>query len=50
VTQDDWTRWCDAHPWISGTMQLGIYALCWAGFFIAFGIVILFLHLLSLVF
>jgi hypothetical protein len=23
--------WIDRHPWLAGLVQLGIYALCWAG-------------------
>lgn len=47
MTQDDWTRWGDAHPLIAGIMQLGIYVLCWGGFLLGFGVVIALLSLLA---
>lgn len=37
-TQDDWTRWGDAHPILSTVMQLGIYALIWLGVILALGL------------
>jgi hypothetical protein len=43
MTQDDWTRWGNQHPWIAGLMQLGIYGLCWAAFFLGLGLVAAFL-------
>jgi hypothetical protein len=47
MTIDDWTRWGDAHPWIAGILQLGIYALCWVGWVAGFCLIV---ALLGLVF
>lgn len=32
-TEQQWTDWGDEHPWLAGAAQLGIYLLCWVGFF-----------------
>jgi hypothetical protein len=32
-SEADWTRWGDDHPYLAAAMQLGIYLLCWVGFF-----------------